>query len=67
MGAPAAAFTSRRGDYFRVTAMASGAVGQLVTAQAAQSKVGICRERCKLALPAGFSPGRQAHNAQLSL
>lgn len=57
-GSPAAAFTSRsasiRGVTFRVTAMTSGAVGQLVPAQAAQSKVGICRERQNLALPAGF-------------
>lgn len=58
---------SMRGDSKRVTAMPSGAVGQLVTAQAAQSKVGICRERCNLALPAGFFPGRRAHNVQLGL
>lgn len=53
-----------RGMTCRVTAVISGTVGQLVPAQAAQSEVGICRERQNLALPAGFfCPGRQAQDA----
>lgn len=54
----------QRGVTFRVTAMTSGAVGQLVPARAAQSKAGVCGEGQNLALPVCFFPGRQAQDAQ---
>lgn len=50
---PQEAPASVRGD-FRVAAMASGPAGQLVPAQAAQNKAGMCRERQNLAVYPGL-------------